>query len=748
MIEQVTNFGESIVNRIRGFRSATEQRLRPVTRAREQSFREWSESNGFVADREPIDFSVWRFLRQVYDAVPRELASQDPNTFRLAKGYDETIMKGGQSGGSVKVLLLPLWLCLIDRYQGGYFLPTEEQSDKFSSNRFIRFCRENPEIHRQMGDPGAPGTARKAIDEGSVRTRRIGHSILYFLSIYGRISTESMPLDFVVFDEVQDMLPADVEKAMVRVDASSLKLSVKVSTANFPGSDIDYFYQRSDQREFHTECGCGDGVVLAREWHPIDGPACIGEGNGTTPGIPRGYFYRCPRCEKVITDPQKGLFRSHAPTSHKIGFQWPQMLSPKIDAGEIMDKWLNRVDTKNFFNRSLGLPYTDPNTQPITDEVLRRAEVAGMGKMLRWGPPTKGQYPDGVFMGCDQMGQNIHVTIGAVVDGRVRYLWLEIIYGKNTFKRCYALMKEFRVRFACMETLLNFDEAKRFADAFPGRVFLAQYQDLENELLTWWDRPRDNVKIRKTTEEEKVRYSVTLDQYKVMSRALGKWVQGEVEHPDSRTLRKDLQTTKGIEQVAVCKEFWKHLKAIALVTELREGKEDERRFRRAVKKVGIDPHFAYANMLMMVAMSRVYGTDQMLIPDSLVMWAPGEDGKGKEVSEPTNPPNPSPATVGAPTAAAAAPSPAPAAKSKPHRKGTDMEQVRNSSIGHLLPGGAMPVLVEPGAIMPGTEGPATCGTCVNKLKDNQCALRLFYVSANQPACDHYHPVTNTDEDFE
>src|SRR5712692_9838255 len=99
-----------------------------------------------------------------------------------------------------------------------------------------------------------------------------------------------------------------------------------------------------------------------------------------------------------------------------------------------------------------------------------------------------------------------------------------------------------------------------------------------------------------------------------MSWALGRWTAGEVETPDSRALTQRLRTKKGLEDVPVCKEFWRHLKAVALVTELRQGKEDERRLRRAVKKLGIDPHFAFANMLMMVAMARAYGTDQMLIP--------------------------------------------------------------------------------------------------------------------------------------
>jgi hypothetical protein len=56
----------------------------------------------------------------------------------------------------------------------------------------------------------------------------------------------------------------------------------------------------------------------------------------------------------------------------------------------------------------------------------------------------------------------------------------------------------------------------------------------------------------------------------------------------------------------------------ALVTEPIEGREDERRYRRAVKKIGRDPHLAYANMLADVAYIREDRRCQMLFVDEPV----------------------------------------------------------------------------------------------------------------------------------
>src|SRR5262249_49445335 len=162
--------------------------------------------------------------------------------------------------------------------------------------------------------------------------------------------------DGLVFDEVQHMSTKTIEQTEERVSASELKAIVRVSTANFPGADINFYYEQSDRRQFHTRCGCPDGVVLAHQWDPLPRPACIGEGNGSTPGVPRGAFYFCPVCRTVIPDPWEGEFRPQNPSARTIGFNFPQMLSPKVTPAEMLEAWVHRVDVKNFYNRKLGRP--------------------------------------------------------------------------------------------------------------------------------------------------------------------------------------------------------------------------------------------------------------------------------------------------------------------------------------------------------------------------------------------------------
>jgi hypothetical protein len=69
------------------------------------------------------------------------------------------------------------------------------------------------------------------------------------------------------------------------------------------------------------------------------------------------------------------------------------------------------------------------------------------------------------------------------------------------------------------------------------------------------------------------------------------------------------------------KVVWEHFKRTALVV---EDDPETRKKRRKVLKVGIDPHFSYANMLCEVAWSRAHGTSTFFHPESVSMDVPPE----------------------------------------------------------------------------------------------------------------------------
>ena len=65
-------------------------------------------------------------------------------------------------------------------------------------------------------------------------------------------------MDVVSFDEVQEMLIADMEKVLERLSGSDLKFVLMGSTANWPDADIHFWYQRGTRHRFYTRCpACG-----------------------------------------------------------------------------------------------------------------------------------------------------------------------------------------------------------------------------------------------------------------------------------------------------------------------------------------------------------------------------------------------------------------------------------------------------------------------------------------------------------
>src|SRR5215471_440633 len=346
-------------------------RLGAAARARSLPFTKWATTSHFVADREPVSLKVWPHLKPIYDAVPEDLTD-----------LDICVMKAAQGGASIWAMLVMLYVALRERCQVGYFLPTRDHAMTFSNERFLRLCRDNEAIYAALGDidhqtraSGVDGKVRPgAIDEGSKSIRRIGRSVVYFTYMGGVVTTESLPLDAIVFDEVQEMLLREVEKTEERLSASPLKLKVRVSTANFKGADIDYYFERSTQEVWTTDCRCKSGVVLADEWDPEHGPLCIKEHNLLT-------YWMCPHCRTQV-DPKRGRYVARNPDHPRRGFHFPQFVSPRQTAESILAKWRERIDTKNFYNRILGRPFTDPNTQPITEGHL----AAAQDPSLAWGP--------------------------------------------------------------------------------------------------------------------------------------------------------------------------------------------------------------------------------------------------------------------------------------------------------------------------------------------------------------------------
>lgn len=567
-----------------------------------ETFRQWCErlaADGLKVDGHPFTLHDRPAMAWIYDQIP----STPQEAFRKTL----VLMKCAQVGFTVMEMLAMIYLGL--RFQPmtvGMFLPDMGLASLKSSERFMPVVRTVPEVHRLMTMDDPNGNGRK-VGEGNVRTRRIGEAMFVFSWTSGRATTESIPMDVLSFDEVQEMTLEQMEKTRERLSASSLRYTLMGSTANWPDADIHYWYKLGSQFQFETEC---PGCFAA---HPLDEyfPDCIRYDNEA-----HKYRYVCKDCGGWIDDPQRGQWVARNPDA-ELGdspirsIHFPQFLSPTITPGDIIFAYNTATDMKNFYNRKLGKPWLDPSLVPVTLEHLAHCVAVGKKYGVKWKTRARGCY-----MGIDQMGNfNVVVIKERLPSGHQAIVHVEEIYSADPFSRCDELMESFGVVCCVVEINPNYNDAKKFANRHLGRVFICDsFGKVKDGMIAWGDQGRLSRSDVRLDEEAQDRYTLRMDQYKCMQISMNRFTGAEPSCllPDPQGLAQEV-LEKGVKQMAaVLPRMFTHLTKTALVAE----KDDEtNEFKRSVKKIGIDPHFSYANMLCDVAWSRAFGTSTFILPD-------------------------------------------------------------------------------------------------------------------------------------
>lgn len=583
------------------------------------TFREWCEhlgrgtkpdgSDGLKVDGKRFTLDDRPAMAWIYDQIP--------STREEAYRYVLVLMKCAQVGFTVMEMLATIYLgikfgpCIV-----GMFLPDMNLAGLKSSERFMPIVRSVPSVHDLMTQDAADGSGRKS-GEGNVNRRRIDQALFIFSWTSGRATTESIPMDVLSFDEVQEMTLEQIEKTYERVSASQLRFMLMGSTANWPDADIDFWYKKGTRHRFHSKCPtCGTAKPLDDYF-----PDCIRYDKDRDI-----YRYVCPNGHWLV-DTQHGEWIAEVP-ERDMGpeldvplkerrlrirsIHFPQFLSPTISADEIITAFNGATDMKNFYNRKLGKPYLDPSQVPVTLEHLARCVEAGKAAGVQW--KSRGR---GCFMGIDQMGNfNVHVIKERMPDGRQAVVHVEETYGADPFARSSELMDLYDVAVCVVEINPNYNDAKKFANRHKGRVFICDsFGSVKEGMIIWGDAPKMDASDRRTDEAERDRYTLRMDQYKCMQVSMARFTtkQPLCLFPDPQGLVQDVTEKGKTQTMAVLPRAFHHFTKTALIA---EKDEETNQYRRRVVKVGIDPHFSYANMLCDVAWARSHGTATFIIPNA------------------------------------------------------------------------------------------------------------------------------------
>jgi hypothetical protein len=557
-------------------------------------FVEGLRKNGLKVDNFPFRWDGFEYLEEIYRSI--KFTGQENEA-----GLSLTLMCGAQVAKSVTAFLscvhMPLYFW--GRYFG-YFLPDEKMANDFSAERYKPLVRGIPEIRPLWGNDPTSDDNEKQTDKKGVRS--IGPSKVIFSYMGGKTSTEGWPLLGVCFDEVRRMLDSEIELVRERMSHSPYPIEMMFSTAGFPDINIDKAYKRSNQNKFHTNCRCPDGVILSEVF-----PNCIGENTGIGPAMKNlpQYFYVCPTCKTIILNPRDGHWRQHNPTSKRLGYHIPQTLSCAQTPGKILDAFSNAKNVQEFYNSKLGIAYLAKEARICTEEHLRST----VNLDLKWLSTGRN-----FSMGIDQMGGfNVVVIrywgpkdplLGAC---KSRLAHLEMIYADDPWERCCELMHQFDIAICVADAVPNFNEARRFAKKFPGRVFLAEYnftpEEGDDDICEWGDRPKKTNSQRKSSDETINKHRVRINRFLAIEWNLKKFVDRLKEQPNERTLEAEIVDELGKKKtVPICQDvFWVHQQKVARVMETDEATG---KTKMNFVNLGLDPHFLHADLYAELALSR------------------------------------------------------------------------------------------------------------------------------------------------
>jgi len=380
----------------------------------------------FIIDRYP-------FLQQIYEDQSQKIV----------------VMKGAQVGVSEYAINKALFF-LDNMGDVLYVLPTEHDAWDFSAGRV------NPVVEES-----------EYLEEFFTNVQNVGHKRardrnFYLRGSNSRSKLKSVPIDFLVLDEFDEMVQKNIPLARDRMDASPYKWEIMISTPTIPETGIHAEYLKSDQHEWKVVCEeCGAFQELA--W----------------PDSVKDDQFICVECGGPI-DRWHGHWEAQNPDSELRGYHISQLMSPTITAKELQDTWNdaqgNADKLEDFYNSKLGLPYVAEGDRLTPDIVLaRRREYASFAK-----------FRNRAVMGVD-VGADLHYII-AVPDGTRRKI-LRIGTVKQ-FEELDFLMTRFAVKSCVIDANPETREARKFADRNPGKVFLAYYSN-----------PREGVKIKEKEKE-------------------------------------------------------------------------------------------------------------------------------------------------------------------------------------------------------------------------------------------------------
>lgn len=349
------------------------------------------------------------------------------------------------------------------RYARGvlYLFPTRDDVTDFSKGRFQPLIAENKIISTWVSDTDA------------ANIKKVGGSMLYLRGAKssGKIEDsketssqlKSLPVDKLVFDEIDEMDKTMIALAKERLSASKIQEEVQISTPTIPFYGIDKAYENSDQRRWMLKCRkCNEYTCLELEF-----PDCIVEKD-------KKHIRLCKKCRDQELFPDEGVWVPAHPDRNGeedwAGWNISQLNSSYIDPGIILKMFNDpgKYDTTlaEVYNSKLAMAYISAENRLTKSKVY---SCCGMNIM-----PTSSSRI--TAMGVD-IGKMLHVVIGHKINEN-RYKILRVAR-VSEFEDLHDLVIKYNTKVVVMDMEPETRKAREFRETHTAicKVLLCDYQE-------------------------------------------------------------------------------------------------------------------------------------------------------------------------------------------------------------------------------------------------------------------------------
>jgi hypothetical protein len=408
--------------------------------------------------RQPLNFSNRKYLTQIYQDFSKKI-----------------IIKKSVQCGISEMLIIRSFAYSEYGFYILYVLPKYDLRGRFVHNRVNPLFSQIPQYQQMLND--AVG------DSESVILKHIGKGAVNFVGSNSESEFIEYPADTLIVDELDRCNQQNLTLANDRLDASTFKHRILVSTPTIQNFGIDKEYNESDQCEWKIKCShCNTWQSLEWEANVVNQ---VGENQFELldtkwkESDTRDIDLLCYKCKKPINRLETGKWIPTQKHNYR-GYHLSQLFSANTFVHELWKTFQeslgNPYDLQIFYNSKLGVAYTAKGAK------LSRLDLDNCRQEYL----MQSEYPEYTSMGVD-VGKLLHVRISSLTaDGKRKAQYIGTV---QEFSEIKDLIKGYRVRFCVV-------------DADPETRAAREFQASQRQGCVWLNRFQYNIKEVRINEND------------------------------------------------------------------------------------------------------------------------------------------------------------------------------------------------------------------------------------------------------